>query len=184
MPPMTPSALAHFPGAPARAAATRAARSLPRAFAFALAWGPVLAALGAAGMIGAEQAAGGRFATVVLVFLGAGVAAGAPAWLLAAALAGHRPATARAAAMLVLLTVGTAGAIALFQYVAYATMDIETHPDIVFPSLHWVLSQITGMAMGAYVTVAAGLRLILPEGLVALFAAAAAFARYGRPTPG
>jgi hypothetical protein len=142
------------------------------ALAFAVGFGPLLAASAAFGMIWREQAMGGRFWTVILVFLGSGVVAGALAWIAASATVRGRPPTARFAAMLAWLLVLTPLAVALTQFAAYRLM--ETDPGLQ-PDGSYLLGLAGAALSAAFVTPAAGMRLILPAGLVLLFGASALF---------
>jgi uncharacterized membrane protein YsdA (DUF1294 family) len=144
------------------------------ALVFGAVYGPVLAALAALGIAEAGQAMGDRARVVVLVFLVAGLAGGAAAWTVAALLARHRPASARFAAMLVLLMVSTAGAVALAQFVQLAAA--VTWIGSGKPLLDRLFSPIGIGLKAVYVTAAAGLPLVLPWGVAALLAGAAAFA--------
>jgi hypothetical protein len=126
-----------------------------------------------------EQAVGARFRTMVLWMLLAGTVAGATAWLGAAAVAGHRPAPVRGAAMLIALTLATAGFIAIGQFVAFRIGEAVPGSGRDFPSLLWFLNVFGGMASAAYLTVTVALRLLLPVGLIPLLAGTLLFVRYG-----
>jgi hypothetical protein len=111
------------------------------------------------------------------VTLAAAFTAGALGWIAAAAVAGSRPAGARFAAMLAALMIGTAAFVALGQFLAFQLGDGVRNDPPEFPSLQFVLNILGGGASAAYVTVAVALRLLLPVGLIPLFAGAAVFVR-------
>lgn len=141
---------------------------------FAILYGGVLAGLAALGLAAHQQALGTRGWVVVGAVLCGAAAGGLLAWTTAARLAGRRPASARFAAMLVLLTVGTAAGLAATLFVRLAAPVPWMHPER--SALETVFS-IVGIGLKAvYVTAAAGLPLLLPWGLLPLFAGAAAFA--------
>jgi hypothetical protein len=166
-------------------ALARAAGSVRAAAVFAPVFAVSVAAIVAGRMLTSGQAAGERFMIVVATAFVAAALAGGIGWIIAAAVAGNRPAGARFAAMLVVLPIGTAGFIAFGQYLAYVLGDgVSSGDDPAVPSLRWVLQNLGGAASAAYVTVAVALRLLLPLGLAPLLAGSLAFVRFGRSRSG
>lgn len=153
--------------------------AMPAALAFAVPFGLAVTACIAGRMLLAEQAVGVRFQTMVTWMFAAGTLAGATAWLAAAGIAGHRPPTARAAAMLIALAAATAGYMAIGQFLAFRLAEAVPGSGRDFPSVLYFLNILGGILSSAYLTVTVALRLLLPAGLIALFAGTLLFVRYG-----
>lgn len=148
--------------------------SLAGALVFGLAYGAAITATVMLTLQLREVGMAGRVAEIIRTFAIGGTLGGAIAWAAAAAVAGHRPATARFAAMLVAATTATAGATAFIYFLKINAHFSEFHED--FATTAWIVQTIFTGASAAFVFAAIGLRMMLPLGLVTLFTAALVFA--------
>ncbi|WP_181707546.1 hypothetical protein [Chthonobacter rhizosphaerae] len=162
------------------ATATRRARAearaaLPAALAFGLVHGAVVGLLTVLALHRREVAFGERAEAVIVTLALGAMIGGFLAWIAAAALAVHRPATARFAAMLVALAAGTAGGPAVIAFVRFRAYFAEFHEP--FPHPLWLLQTIATFIHSTLLLVAAGLPLLMPLGLVPLLVGAFVFSR-------
>lgn len=156
------------------AAALRLVRAIPAAIAFALLWSGSLAVLLGVDLLRRDVHLGDRAATLLATYAAGAALGGLVAWILAAALAGARPRTARFAAMLTLLPVATAAGAALAYFVAIYDLYAPEHADILTP-MGMVQTAFTFVG-GAYIIGVTGLRALMPAAVLPLFLAALLFA--------
>lgn len=159
-------------------AAGRGRRALPRAILFGAVHALEIGAIAYVSLVTRQLGFGTRTDLVIATFVGGAFLGGTLAWAAAAVVAGHRPASARFAAMLIALTLGTAGGIALVYFFKYRSYFAAFHAD--FGTFSWLVELAFTGASAAYTFIVSGLPLILPLGLVPLLAGAAAFARRPR----
>lgn len=156
------------------AAARRRARgALPGALAAGLVAGLALPALAFVDLLARDVALGPRLPAILGLFAGSGLLGAFAGWTAAAALAGHRPPSARFAAMLLADAVATAAALTVIHRVVVRVQDGE--PVRFTPGGLFV--EAFGNVSSAYVVAVAGMPMVLPLGALLLIGTAAAFAR-------
>lgn len=125
-----------------------------------------------------EQAFNVRAVAVLVLFALGALTAGFLSWLCAAMIAGHRPLSARFAAMLISLAVSTAGLTAFLFFLQFRVYYAQWHSSEL--TLLWLYQLAFTGASAVYIFMSSGLRLLLPFGLPVLFTAAWLFARRPR----
>lgn len=150
----------------------------PAALVFALVWTLATAGVVLLSFWWREAGWTPRTEAVLTTFAAGGAIGGLLAPLVAAAVAGHKPAGARFAAMFAGLIMATGGGTLLVYAIRFRLAD----PDfwVNFPSLIWIVELVFTMASATYVLLVSGFPLLLPHGLIALAAAAVWFARRPR----
>lgn len=178
----TPTPTPRSAAAPAvalRQALARGRAALRPAARFALWYGPAVGGAVALHLWWTSHGLGGKAMKVLAIFGAGALVGGFLAWVLAAMLAGGaRSAGRRAAVMLVLLVIGTAGTVALIYFIDFRSYFAQFH-DTTF-SRDWLVEMLFTGAGALYVFASMGLRLMLPAGLPLLFIGAALFARATR----
>jgi len=160
------------------AAVARARAVLPVALAFAPVYAVLVAGVVALSIVWREIGWTHRALVVLATFAAGGALAGVLAVPVAAFVAGHRPRSARFAAMFVALTGLTACAVLLIFLIDFRLLDADFWSD--FPDPFWLVELAFTVATAAYTLTASGLPLLLPHGLLLLFGAAWWFARRPR----
>lgn len=173
------------PAAPRRprgriaAAFARASAELGGAARFACWYGPAVGGSVALHLWWMSHGLGAKAIKVLLIFTSGAAIGGFLAWLLAAMLVGASLSFGRrAAVMLILLIIGTAGTTSLIYFVDFRSYFAQFH-DSTF-SRDWLIEMLFTGAGALYVFASVGLRLMLPVGLAVLFIGAFAFAGHRR----
>jgi len=158
-----------------RAAAVRARsnRMSPagNALGFALVWALLMAGLVATQLLVAHQGMNERTISVVALFFSGSFFGAVFARAFAALISRFRSVpSARFAAMLLGLSIGTAGMTAFLHFLHFRAFYTEWHSEIW--SIHWAVEQVMTGVNSAYIFVVEGMMLLLPWGLALLLAAA------------
>jgi hypothetical protein len=143
---------------------------------FALAWSVTICACVALLTLGRGEALSGRSLAVIAVFFVGSFLAGWIAWGAASLLTmRRRQRSARFAAMVVCLSVATAGLTAFLFFLQLRGYYASTHTHELSVRMLW--EQVFTGATTAYIFVVMGVRVLLPVMLLPLFAASWYFAR-------
>ncbi|MBA4610512.1 hypothetical protein H1W37_02505 [Stappia taiwanensis] len=155
--------------------ATRIDRTV-RPFLFALVWTLIIAGLAAALTLGREEALSGRSLAVIAVYATGSFTGGLISWGIARLVTLRRPhRSARFAAMLICLTVTTAGFSAFLFYLQLRAYYAAWHAHDFSYRMIW--EQLFTGATTAYIFGVMGARRLLPFAIVPLLAASWYFAR-------
>ncbi|MFN4011928.1 MAG: hypothetical protein ACK4K8_18410 [Pannonibacter sp.] len=150
-------------------------RALEVTFA-ALLWLPAMAALAGLHVLRAEEAMTARTLALMVIYGLGGLTGALLAWPLALWIADRRTAaTARFAAIFLLLGLGTAGATAFYYFLQFRLYYAAFHQTPL--SRDWVLETLMTGANAGYLFAIDGTRILLPAGLPLLVCAALIFVR-------
>jgi hypothetical protein len=156
------------------ASAQRARRSLPTALVFGLANALAVTVITAAALLRREVALSDRVEQLFGTFAAGAWLGGTLAYVVATILAVRAERTARLAAMLVALPIGTAGGIGILYFAQYIPYFAQYHSPAFTP--YWFIQMAASLVMSAFILIASGLPLLLPWGLIPLFCGALFFA--------
>ncbi len=157
-----------------RSAFARLFAALPNAVLFAPFFSVAICAIVALSLLHRDGMLTPRSWTVIASFTAGSALGGLLAWLGAAFIAGCRPWSARLSAMLILLTVGTPGGVALVSLLQFRLYFAAHHEGAAVAE--WMSQLVMTSASITYILVVSGLPLLLPLGLVPLVGGALMFA--------
>ncbi|ADZ70017.1 hypothetical protein [Polymorphum gilvum] len=163
-----------WPARPTIAATVRVA--LPDAALFAPLWALAMAGLAAGHLWWAEQGLTARTLAIVLLFAAGGLLGSFVAWIAAAVVAClRRHPSARFAAMVLSLGIGTVATTALLFFLQFRAYYAQWHDATL--SKAWIVETLMTGATAAYLFGIEGMRILLPWGLPLLLLAALVFTR-------
>ncbi len=147
---------------------------------FAAQWTVFVAGLVSLQLFLTDQGLTARTAAVLAIFAGGAFSGALLARGFASLASRFRPqATARFAAMFIGLSAGTLGMTALIHFLQFRSYFASGHSDAF--TFHWMIEMIFTSAHATYILTVEAAQLLLPWGLVLLFAASWSFARCAVP---
>ncbi|WP_321341610.1 hypothetical protein [Breoghania sp.] len=151
-------------------------RLIGRLMAIAGGWGIAMAAIAFTRLYGDAQAVDGRMAVILTIFFAGGVIGALTGFPTAVILVMRRPQkSARFAAMVVSLTLGTVGFTGFLFYLHFNRYYAAWHADPF--TTEWFWQTIFTGAQAVYIFAVNGLPLLFPAGIPLLFAAGLMFSR-------
>ena len=155
---------------------TPLARLMGRLALMAVGWGAAVTLIAFSRLVGDDRAIDARMATILAIFFAGGVIGAVTAFPTAVVLVMRRPQkTARFAAMVVSLTLGTVGFTGFLFYLHFNRYYAAWHAE---PFTHdWLWQTLFTGAQAVYIFAVTGLPLLFPAGIPLLFAAGLMFSR-------
>ncbi|MEI2387149.1 hypothetical protein [Breoghania sp. JC706] len=151
-------------------------RLLARLGMMALGWGAAVTLIAFSRLVGDDRPLDGRMATILAIFFAGGVIGAVTAFPTAVMLVLRRPQkTARFAAMVVSLTLGTVGFTGFLFYLHFNRYYATWHADPF--TRDWVWQTLFTGAQAVYIFAVTGLPLLFPAGIPLLFVAGLMFSR-------